>query len=163
MNPRYKYKIFPDFYDADKQNWLALNCELCAKADKKDFAKLFRAQLLIVVDVIEFIVKHKLEDFELQKARDNFQSNGSDVAAYLVMNLMSSTSPAFDALRSLIDFYRRNGLKSMLLGDVESEANWGLTFRDNYPVLVIIDAGFDSDVYNQYYSTDKTSKMPFQS
>ena len=88
MNPRYKYKIFPDFYDADKQNWLALNCELCAKADKTDFAKLFRAQLLIVVDVIEFIVKHKLEDFELQKAKDNFQANGSSVAAYLVMNLM---------------------------------------------------------------------------
>lgn len=43
MNPRYKYKIFPDFYDADKKNWLALNCELCSKADKKDFAKLFRA------------------------------------------------------------------------------------------------------------------------
>lgn len=86
---------------------------------------------MIVVDVIEFIVKHKLEDFELQKAKDNFQANGSNVAAYLVMNLMSSTSPAFDALRSLIDFYRRNGLNSMLLGDVESEANWGLTFRDN--------------------------------
>ena len=86
---------------------------------------------MIVVDVIEFIVKHKLEDFELQKAKDNFKANGSNVAAYLVMNLMSNTSPAFDALRSLIDFYRRNGLNSMLLGDVESEANWGLTFRDN--------------------------------
>ena len=37
------YEIFPDFYDADRQNWLALNCELCSKAAKTDFAKLFRA------------------------------------------------------------------------------------------------------------------------
>lgn len=163
MNPRYKYKIFPDFYDADRQNWLALNCELCSKADKTDFAKLFRAQLLVVVDVIDFIVKHKLEDFELYKAKDNFKANCSNVATNLVMNLMSNTSSAFDALRSLIDFYRRNGFKSMLLGDVESEANWGLTFRDNQPVLVIIDAGFDSDVYNTYYSTNNTSRQAFQS
>lgn len=75
MDPLHKYAIFPDFYDVDKQRWLALNCELCAKADKKDFGRLFRAQLKIVIDVIEFIVKHKLEDFELRKAYDNFRMN----------------------------------------------------------------------------------------
>ena len=75
MDPLHKYAIFPDFYDVDKQRWLALNCELCAKADKKDFACLFKAQLKIVIDVIEFIVKHKLEDFELRKAYDNFKMN----------------------------------------------------------------------------------------
>lgn len=43
MNPLHRYEIFPDFYDVDENNWLALNCELCAKADKKDFARLFKA------------------------------------------------------------------------------------------------------------------------
>ena len=56
-------------------------------------------------------------------------------------------------MRSLVDFYRRNGLDSMLLGDVESVANWGLAIRSNEQVLVIIDAGFDMDVYNTYYKS----------
>ena len=75
MNQLHKYEIFPDFYDVDKDNWLALNCELCARADNKDFARLFKAQLPVIVDVISFIVKHKLEDFELKKAVDNFKAN----------------------------------------------------------------------------------------
>ena len=32
MNPTLQYEIFPDFYRADTDKWLALNCELCAKA-----------------------------------------------------------------------------------------------------------------------------------
>lgn len=43
MNPKMKYQIFPDFYGADTKNWLALNCELCAKAETKDFKELFFA------------------------------------------------------------------------------------------------------------------------
>ena len=57
-------------------------------------------------------------------------------------------------MRSLVDFYRRNGLDSMLLGDVESIANWGLAIRGNEQVLVIIDAGFDMNVYNTYYKSN---------
>ena len=67
------------------------------------------------------------------------------------MNLIDNKTPAFDAVRSLIDFYRRNGLNAMMLGDIESEGNWGTTFRDGQQVLVIVDAGFDFDVYDKYY------------
>ena len=42
----------------------------------------------------------------------------------------------------------------MLLGDVESIANWGLAIRGNEQVLVIIDAGFDLNVYNTYYKSN---------
>lgn len=72
------------------------------------------------------------------------------------MNLIESKTYAFNAMRSLLEFYRKNGLDSMLLGDVESEANWGLTFRGNEQVLVIIDAGFDFNVYNTYYKQQFT-------
>ena len=57
---------------------------------EKDFAKLFKAQLSVIVDVISFIVKHKLEDFELRKAVDNFKANQSPVAAYFAMNLIDN-------------------------------------------------------------------------
>lgn len=77
--------------------------------------------------------------------------------------MIESKTEAFKAIRSLIDFYRRNGLSSMLLGDVESEANWGLTFRNNEQVLVIIDAGFDQDIYNKYYTKSPSSGKPARS
>ena len=160
MDPHYKYEIFPDFYDADKEKWLALNCEMCSKATPKDFARLFRIQLIYMVDVIDFIVRHNLEDFELAKAKQHFTDNGSPVSAYFIQNLIESKTEAFKAIRSLIDFYRRNGLSSMLLGDVESEANWGLAFRNNEQVLVIIDAGFNQDIYNKYYTSTPSSGKP---
>lgn len=59
---------------------------------------------------------------------------------------------------SLIDFYRKNGLDEMLLGDIASPANWGITVRNNEKVLVIIDAGFDKDVYNTYYDMPSSRK-----
>lgn len=41
MDPDMKYEIFPDFYDADTKDGLALNCELCSKATLVDFARIF--------------------------------------------------------------------------------------------------------------------------
>lgn len=38
---------------------------------------------------------------------------------------------AMKCIWSLIDFYRKNGIQSMLPGDIESEANWGITVRNN--------------------------------
>ena len=58
---------------------------------------------------------------------------------------------ASDMKKDHIDFYRRNGLDAMMLGDIESEGNWGTTFRDGQQVLVIVDAGFDFEVYDKYY------------
>lgn len=43
MDPKMKYEIFPDFYGADEKNWLSLNCELCAKAEKHDFKEILMA------------------------------------------------------------------------------------------------------------------------
>lgn len=48
---------------------------------------------------------------------------------------------------SLIDFYRKYGLDELLTGDLEEIENWGITIRDNKKVLVIIDAGFNEDIF----------------
>ena len=39
--------------------------------------------------------------------------------------------PNADTLRALLQFYRKNGLDALLLGDVEEIDNWGIAFRDN--------------------------------
>jgi len=46
-------------------------------------------------------------------------------------------------LKSLLEFYRKNGEDELLLGDVEEIENWGITIRNDQKVLVIIDAGFN--------------------
>ena len=43
LDPLMKYACFPDFYDADRKDWLALNCELCSPALKSDFRDIFLA------------------------------------------------------------------------------------------------------------------------
>lgn len=68
-----KYAIFPDFYAADTEKWLALNCELCSKADERDFAKILRLQPDAIVEVISFIINFKIDDWELNKAYDHFE------------------------------------------------------------------------------------------
>ena len=152
MNPVMHYDIFPDFYEADKRSWLALNCELCSKAKKEDFTKLFQLQLEPITDVIEYIVKNNIEDWELDKAKDYFNNTlGRPGCGKFVEKLIAQRTKPFKLIHSLIEFYRDYGLEELILGDVESEANWGITFRDNEEVLVIIDAGFNENVYNLYY------------
>ena len=136
MDPIMKWAIFPDFYAADTHKWLALNCEMCAKAQKEDFANIFRLQLEPLVDIIEFIIHNKLDDWELPKARTHFQMNMRPGCAMFIDKLIAcrttiKCSEAMKCIWSLIDFYRKNGLQSMLPGDVESPANWGLTMRNN--------------------------------
>lgn len=65
--------------------------------------------------------------------------------------LIDNKGEAIKAIHSLIDFYRKFGLDELLLGDIESSVNWGITVRNNEKVLVIIDAGFNDEVYDQYY------------
>ena len=48
---------------------------------------------------------------------------------------------------SLIDFYRKYGLDELFMGDLEEIDNWGITIRNNKKVLVIIDAGFNEDIF----------------
>lgn len=66
MNPLMKYEIFPDFYGADTKDWLTLNCELCTTAQRNDFKRLFKCQPKAIVNIIEFIIKMKIEDFQLK-------------------------------------------------------------------------------------------------
>jgi len=61
---------------------------------------------------------------------------------------MNNGSRAFDAIRSLIEFYREFGGKELLYQDLQTVKNWGLAIRDGEQVLVVIDAGFNEEVLN---------------
>ena len=152
MDSKLKYKIFPDFYGADTKNWLALNCELCAPANQNDFKELFRCQPSAIVNVIELIINMKLEDFQYSQLVQHYEKLDNDIYAQFVQQLIDNRSQAFDAIRSLISFYRKNGLNELLMGDLETINNWGIAIRDNQKVLVIIDAGFNEDIFQKYYS-----------
>lgn len=152
LKPQVKYQIFPDFYDADEKEWLTLNCELCSKATKVDFAKIFQINPEELVQAIEFIIQTKLQQSELRKAQQHFLNNQTYRLAIFISKLIENKTEATKAMNSLLDFYRKYGLDELLLGDLESPANWGLTIRNNERVLVIIDAGFNEDIYQTFYN-----------
>ena len=101
--------------------------------------------------MIEFIIKNKLDDWDIDKIYKHFMNNGSSVYARFALALLKQETKPMKTLHSLLDFYRRNKLEDMELGDLESLANWGLAMRDNQHVLVIIDAGFSDEIYNTFY------------
>ena len=147
-----KYECFPDFYASDTKNWLALNCELCSPALPSDFREIFKAQPIAIVNAIRFIIKMKIDDWELQKAIDYFDEWGNVPSKNVVKIIKDGTDLNAKALKSLLSFYRKNGLDALLLGDVEEIDNWGIAFRDNQKTLMIIDAGFDENVYQKFYN-----------
>lgn len=163
MDPTLKYEIFPDFYNADKTYWLALNCELCAKAKALDFKDAFFAQPTTIVEVIVFIFETMKDnswsldswslDTKLSKAYQFFKYvSNNGVKANLLKNIIESKTEAFKALKSLFNFYNMHSLDTLLLGDVEEIQNWGITERNGEKVPVIIDAGFSEEVFQKFYN-----------
>lgn len=152
LNDMMKYSIFPEFYGADQTNWLSLNCELCSTAVQKDFVKLFGAPVSQVMDVVVFMVENNIPSNEAIRALDHFKKRYDSLKVNTARKLAESNDEASCALRSLVDFYLENGgFDSLLPGDLESVENWGLTLRNDHPVLVVIDAGFDANVYKNHY------------
>lgn len=46
------------------------------------------------------------------------------------------------ALLSLFKFYSAHSADELLVDDIYEIENWGLAYRENKPVLLIIDAGY---------------------
>lgn len=160
MNPKMKYSIFPDFYDADKKKYLALNCEMCANTTDDEIKSLLGADLNNLMSIIKFIIRQNVLDKDYVGWKDyliNDKSKDPDIKeefkqkAKVLDGLISQKTEAFKALASLVEFWRKNGLDSMLPDDLESCVNWGITVRNNQLVPVIIDAGFSQDVVDNYY------------
>ena len=152
LDSSFKYEIFPDFYDTDRENWLALNCEMCAQATMNDFAHIFKLQPAYVLDIVNIIVQTKVPNDEFEQVRKYYVDQQRWTYAYFVSQLIDKPNePANKAILSLIDFYRKNGLDELLIDDLDDPRNWGLTVRDGKQVLVVIDAGFNEDVFQQHY------------
>lgn len=159
MDPKMKYQIFPDFYGADKQTWLALNCELCARALTSDFKEVFQAQPSVITELVEFIYQTLGQssltlDEKLDKVLQHYESTNYQniVKASLLKKIISPQTEAFKALKSLFKFYMEHTLDELLVGDVDEVENWGITYRNGQKVLVIIDAGFSEKIYNAFYA-----------
>ena len=84
MDPNNKYEIFPEFYGADTENWLSLNCEMCSEALAKDFKDILGCQPSAIVNVIEFIIQMKLDDWELPKVKTYYEQQQNPVYAQFV-------------------------------------------------------------------------------
>lgn len=153
MNPMLKYEIFPDFYSADTKHWLALNCELCAPASRLDFKELFKCQPIVLINLIEKIINNKIDNDHIKDLLTNEYIKYDFVTKNVIYNILDNPGdPAIIALMSLIDFYRTHGLDELLIGDLEEIENWGITIRNNKKVLIVIDAGFNEDIYQRFYT-----------
>lgn len=149
MNPLIKYQIFPDFYGADTEKWLTLNCELCAKAEEEDFTDILSTDIETVIDVIKYIIKtfNNIADVDMNNVKQHFSS-----CATLVNMMKNNNTKASEALWSLVKFYMKNGIDELVPDDLEVVENWGIAVRDNQKVLVVIDAGLSENIYQNHYA-----------
>lgn len=71
-----------------------------------------------------------LEEFQYKQAVEHFRSLENYAAANIFKQLLENDNEQIKALKSLIEFYKKNGLDELLLGDVEEPENWGITIRN---------------------------------
>jgi hypothetical protein len=90
MNPDKRYAIFPDFFGADQVNWLALSCELCAAANAQDFKQIFKCQPSALVNIIEFIIKMRIESFQMNMLVEYYTNMNNVVYANAVKNIINN-------------------------------------------------------------------------
>ena len=51
----------------------------------------------------------------------------------------------------LFEFWKKNGVRELLPGDVQLYQNWGFAIRDGQIALVMLDVGFSHGGSRRYY------------
>ena len=64
---------------------------------------------------------------------------------------LSEMTPGERSLLELFEFWRRNGVRELLPGDVQRYQNWGFAIRDGRIAPVMLDVGFSHGVSRRYY------------
>lgn len=136
-----EYRIASDLYGtplstkvdekrSDTENYEWIVSEYVLPAKQQDFKQCYGVEWKDVVSFIEDLAR-------------GGQKEGEFFDKY------SENEDACDLLNDLHDYYANyNGA----IGDAERICNWGLSNRNGYPELVLLDTGASMDVIRKYYT-----------
>ena len=164
-----KSKLFPIVYDHGK-NFEYIVCENVVPANDVDFEKI----LVIPYEGSwkQYSVPEKNSsdeyngDYEIgyNKYFDNikYEDDGwdeptaSDIIAYLERRFILKTDEPdeyYDEMINKIPWFKELGklIEKEQMCDLDVIDNFGIVNRDGKPFIVVIDSGFNEDVFNKYY------------
>ena len=164
-----KSKLFPIVYDHGK-NFEYIVCENVVPANDVDFEKIL--DIPYEGSWKQYSVPEKNSsdeyngDYEIgyNKYFDNikYEDDGwdeptaSDIIAYLERRFILKTDEPdeyYDEMINKIPWFKELGklIEKEQMCDLDVIDNFGIVNRDGKPFIVVIDSGFNEDVFNKYY------------
>lgn len=138
---RNKYDCFAKIYKADIENNTWIEMELAYKITFKDFVRYFGFGPSFLKNILEYI-------YNIYMNKNNNVPYKEQVEEYLKNNIYNEKNKEMTSLyRYMLDYQP----DMATIQDWSRSKNWGAVNRNSQNVLVIIDDGFDEDIYNNYY------------
>ena len=135
------YEVFGKVYNADTDNYYWIEMELARKATTKDFKTFFGVSFKDFCEMIKYIYTIAVPEFKKYfRYSDEIKSKVDDL-------LYNDEDNPITRLYQYISDYR-----PFTINDWLRIANWGIVSRNGKEHLVIIDDGFNQDVYDNYYA-----------
>lgn len=165
-----KSKLFPIVYDCGK-NFEYIVCENVVQADDVDFEKILgipykgswkqdsakeKSYFNIYGGDVEIgynkyfdNIKHEDDGWD--------EPTASDIIAYLERRFVLETDEPdeyYDEIINKIPWFKELGklIENEQMCDLDVINNFGIVNRDGKPFIVVIDSGFNKDVFNKYYN-----------
>lgn len=172
--PASKYSCFSKIYEADTKNWDALVVETAREATNDDFKRLVETIIHYALDSVIYLYLFQTSKYpneivnddpvtfhsksqEYTKIRGGYVESFKNEHMKIIKNIFAEKNPSFKNLNSLSQFYAQYGVDIMLPNDLERAENWGVVNRGNGDELLIIDAGFSEQVWEEYYTGNGSS------
>ncbi len=141
---RNKYDCFAKIYEADTNNHTWIEMEFARKATNQDFIKHFGITTNELKDIIHYMY------FQYNN-RSNYWFNEEEkikLDHFFNENIYNGQN---EELYNLYHYMLDYQPDRASISDWGAKSNWGVVNRNGKEWLVIIDDGFDDDIYNNYY------------
>ena len=141
---RNQYGCFAEIYEADTDNHTWIEMELARKATNQDFIKHFGITINELKDIIHYMY------FQYNN-RSNYWFNEEEkikLDRFFNENIYNEQNKELYNLYHYMLDYQPDRAS---ISDWGAKSNWGVVNRNGEEWLVIIDDGFDDDIYNNYY------------
>ena len=149
----------------------SLLTECCSKANDNDFKKTLGIWPFQIEQVLHLVADNKGIDAALQQLNDDYDEMHSAGDEFIDVDLMREIErtqdmikllksvkqqkrrPQMAVISDLLHFYEKNDWNTdvLLPGDLTNVCNWGLVARDGQLCLVVLDAGFSTEIAKAFY------------
>lgn len=137
---RNNYGCFAELFNYDDKGYTWIEIELARRAKAQDFKKFFGVTLDFLSDILEYIYSKYHSTM--------FYKPSEKVKKYIEDEIYSEHNMPLYELYTYVSDYQPD---MATLNDWKAISNWGVVNRNGKEKLVIIDDGFNENVYNKFY------------